>query len=535
MEHPIMGWEWIPHSSIMDAEKELSDADFPEIRLFSVPLHPSPEPLKDFCKGEWELAGPRSLADFSASAWFFAKNLYQSLNIPIGIIHSSWGGTSILAWTNQAALEDFRDSLEIGDFSEVYDPNTWKTVVQESIENQRQRRIQMSYPRPEIKELVLDDSYDDSQWEEVDLAKDEYEHGYVVWLRKKFRVPEDRKTDFFLSLGFLNRQSHVYINGKELGYFQYPAPVKAKVPAGLLKPGENLITIRLSSQWGAARFHGDEDMFFLQDSHGTFFLPLHNGWKTRSELAPILPEKPSYANHPGFLFNGMVSPVIPYGIKGFIWDQGSADIGRVNMYSRLFKRLINDWRSFWGDDQLPFLFVQNTNTHTSHEFEKRSFGRSHLREAQARALELPHTGMVVSVDIGDPYDVHPKNKQEFGRRLALQALRKVYGKDITADGPFYQSHTVRGDTVVVSIKDNSHQFTELKHEGDDCGFELADEAGDFFPAKALLVGKEIYVRSGKVARPKMLRYAWGDNPKTCVFNGSGLPLAPFYVEINEDH
>lgn len=226
----------------------------------------------------------------------------------------------------------------------------------------------------------------------------------------------------------------------------------------------------------------------------------------------------------------MISPLIPYGIKGFIWDQGGADARRPRLYEQLFKRLIQDWRTYWKNEELPFLFVQNTSTYSSHEFEKRTFVRSPLREAQETALELPHTGMVVSIDIGDPYDVHPKNKQEFGRRLALQALEKVYDQDIEADGPHYGSHQVKGDRVIVNVKDSGQQLV-LDCTGESCGFELADADGVFHPASAVLQGNTIRVHSGEVTQPTALRYAWGDYPPAGVFNQEGLPLAPFRVTL----
>lgn len=435
MEHPISGWEWIPHSEIANAEVELKDCDYHEIRLFDVPLYPSPEPLENLQGGKWEMVDKASLAPFSATAWFFAKKLHQELDIPIGIIHSSWGGTSILTWTNDATLEDFKDSLGLMEFIENYNPRNWEQKIKASIENNRIRRNKLSYPDPGIQ-----------------------------------------------------------------------------------------------GQRGRATVHGSPEMFGIKDNTGNFSLSLANIWKIKENLEPIPPARPMYVNHPGFLFNGMVAPIIPYGIKGFIWDQGSSDAGRPQLYAQLFRRLIKDWRNYWNKEKLPFLFVQNTGTHTSHDFEKRSFVRSHLREAQEKALDLPETAMVVSIDIGDPHDVHPKNKQEFGRRLALQALEKVYGKNIEADGPFYGSHEVKGDTVIVKINDAAQQLV-LKCAGVKCGFELAGASGEFFPAQVVLKDNALQVYSENITRPRAIRYSWGEYPIAGVYNKEGLPMGPFRAEI----
>ncbi|WP_143155994.1 sialate O-acetylesterase [Cyclobacterium lianum] len=533
MQHPMGGWEWIPHSEILDAQSELEDSNYPEIRLFDVPLFPSPEPVENLSGGRWEKPSPESLAGFSAPAWFFAKKLHRDLNIPVGIIHSSWGGTSILTWTNEQTLQDFADSLPQLESDLRYFPQTWGNQVQAATDHHRIRRNKLSHPDPEIKRQMLEPGYSAVGWKDLDLFDDTKAHEQVLWMKQQVNLNQElATTDLTLQLGFLNRQSHVYWNGQELGYFQYPAPVNIRVPAAWVKKGINEITLRLSNPWGGANFYGAPEEYVLADSSGNFQVSLASGWKGINDQEPIPPAKPFYVNEPSFLFNGMISPLIPYGIKGFIWDQGGADARRPELYAQLFQRLIRDWRGYWKNDNLPFLFVQNTGTYSSHEFEKRTFVRSPLREAQETALALPHTGMVVSIDIGDPYDVHPKNKQEFGRRLALQALEKVYGRDIEADGPYYSSHQVKGDTVVVKVKDPGQQLV-LDCTGESCGFELAGSDEVFYPAEAVLQGDDILVYSGEVARPRAIRYAWGDYPLAGVSNQEGLPMAPFRVAISD--
>jgi sialate O-acetylesterase len=513
----------------------LGDGEVAEIRLFSVPIFPSPEHLNDLPEGKWEQASAKSLAQFSASAWFFAKRLHRDLGIPIGIIHSSWGGTSILTWTNEEALDDFKDSMQLKPLTDRYDEAIWKEKVTASIENHRIRRNAISYPDAEVRQQILSTNGNQVNWKKINLPDEQLDLGYVSWLQKDVLQEENQVSGgLTLHLGFLNRQSHVYWNGAPLGYFQYPAPLIVNVPDSLIKVGRNTITVRVASPWGSAKIQGKSEGFFsLKSSIQEPILPLSGEWKLL-ENAEVIPDAlPSYVNLPSFLFNGMVAPVIPYGIKGFIWDQGSADASRPFLYEALFKRLINDWRKFWQNYQLPFLFVQNTGTYTSHHFEERTFTRSYLREAQEKALDLPKTGMVVSLDIGDPYDVHPKNKQDFGNRLALQALKKVYGKDIIADGPFFGTCEVRGKTLVVQAKDQKQELV-LKLKNEHTGFEIAGPSGKFYPANASLKENKLYISSTDIAQPKILRYAWGENPDTSVFNKEGLPMAPFRIKVDTE-
>ena len=531
MEHAIAGWEWIPHSGILNYEKELKESNNPNIRVFNVSLFPSPQPLADLQGGDkWKPAGPASLAGFSATAWFFAKRLNRELNVPIGIIHSSWGGTSILTWTNQKSLDDFSDSLNLKPFGRNPSMQVWKEEVRESISNNRERRNKMSYASAEAERTVFGHTPGSQAWKQTELPAGEKEFGYVVWLRKEVRIPEGAAgSELALSLGFLNRQANIYWNGKELGYFQYPAPARVTVPAGLVKPGPNQIVIRLSNQWGAARIVGDPQAFTLEAANKGFRLSLATNWEVKDDLEPLPAAKPFYVNQPAFLFNGMVNPIIPYGIKGFIWNQGESDAARPALYTQLFTRLIGDWRKFWEDDRLPFLFVQSSNAYSSHQSDRKSDTKGYLREAQAKALAIKGTGMIVSTDIGNPYDVHPKNKQDYGNRLALQALKKVYGKNVVADGPACQSWHVSGDTLIIRLDRQPEEIVLRDPTPTGCCFELAGRNGQFYPAKAFLRGSEIYIFSDKVRGPAEMRYTWGENPCVCVFDKTGLPMAPLRI------
>jgi sialate O-acetylesterase len=328
---------------------------------------------------------------------------------------------------SRQSLEPYKASVNIPAIPDQFDQNGWSAKVAESIEKHRIRRNQISYPIAGLPEKTGLLEFDDSIWKLVNLLDGNNRFGNVVWLRKKITDSEPLSSKGLeLSLGFLNRQSQVYLNGKELGYFLYPQPVIIEIPRELARPGENVLTIRLAQPFGDSQVLGSPEQFFLSNSDHSFAGNIAEGWKANDQLESIILAAESYQSNPSFLFNGMVAPVIPYAIKGFIWYQGESNAGEPVLYEKLFQQLITDWRKSWQQGDLPFLFVQASSVELTHHFDKKNDPWDLLREAQQKALKLPKTGMVVSIDLGDPHDVHPKNKQKFGRRLALQAFKVAY-------------------------------------------------------------------------------------------------------------
>jgi sialate O-acetylesterase len=474
--------------------------------------------------GEWKTASAESVAGFSAIGWFFAKKLNAGLNIPIGIIHASWGGTAIRTWLDRESLELFIDSINLPPVPQNFNPEEWEKTAAASIEKHRVRRNQISYPKKGLAEQITMSGYDDSAWAEIGFPFEK--NSNVAWLRKKIVIPDKIVNQpLQLSLRFLNRQSQVFFNETELGYFQYPEPVKTEIPHEIIKPGENLLTIRLAQPFGAVEIMGEKEQFFITNTNGSFYKNLEEGWKINSGLEPVNAAEESFQNNPAFLFNGMVAPVIPYGIKGFIWFQGESDAGRPFLYEKMFQQLITDWRRRWQLGNLPFLFIQVSNIELSHHFEDFDDSRCLIRLAQQKALELPNTGMVVSADIGDPYDVHPKNKKEFAERLVVQAEKKAYGKKVIADSPLAKSFQVKNKRIIVKLKTEGKPI--IKGKEDLNGFEIAGADNQYFPAKVRLKGSRIFISSPKIKNPTAARYAWRNNPKCSLYNAAGLPAAPF--------
>ena len=528
MDHPVGGWNIIPNSAVDNYKEEILDTDFPQIRLLRVPKFPSPVEVVDLKRGEWQVAGKESVANFSAIGWFFAKKLISDLNVPIGVIDASWGGTPIRSWLDRESLKHFKDSVKIIPVPKNFNKEEWNKIAVSSFENNWIQRLKISYSSNELTKMITDSSFNDSYWDEISLPIKRNEK--IVWLRKRIIIPQkDSDQSLQLSLGFFNRQSHVFINGIELGYFQYPQPLKTEIPPDLIKPGENLLTVRLAQPFGDVQVFGDETQFYITNPKGSFHINLNNGWKISSNLEPVGKPEKSYQNESAFLFNGMIAPLIPFGIKGFIWYQGESDAGRPFLYEKMFKRLITDWRQHWQSGNLPFLFFQISNTELSHHFETFDDSRCLIRIAQQKALALPNTGMVVCLDIGDPYDVHAKNKKVFGERLALQAEEKVYGRKVVSDGPVAKSFRIENDQIIVTFKTET-SLTLDSYNGFN-GFEVAGADHRFFPAVIKIKNKQIFLSSPTVKNPVNARYAWRNNPKCTLYNSAGLPAAPFSTKF----
>jgi sialate O-acetylesterase len=384
--------------------------------------------MDDLKGGNWEQADSASVAPFSSTAWFFAKQLHKELDVPIGIINSSWGGTPIKSWMSRESVVIFEDSIYIPELPENFNQKAWIETVKKAIENHSIRRNQISYPTKNIENELITIDYDDSAWHKTDLADESIHFGNIVWLRKKIILPEiEAEEKLIVSLGFMNRQSHIYFNGHKIGYFQYPEPVEFNIPPSLVKEGENMICIRLAHPGKQTTVYGNQKQFYISSSGNKFHIQLSQGWLFNDNLNTIIQKTPGYQNKTSFLFNGMVAPVMPFGIKGFLWYQGEADAGRPLLYKQMFQSLILDWRQKWGDNELPFLYFQLSKTKFTH-FQKEPDKWEQIRKSQKKALKLQKTYMAKTKDMGDPNDIHPHNKQDFGLRMANLALKKVYKK-----------------------------------------------------------------------------------------------------------
>ena len=380
-----------------NAQQEIADAGYPKIRLFSVKRTVAETPQSD-CEGNWSECSPRTVPDFSAVAYFFGRELHKQLNVPVGLIHTSWGGTPAESWTRREVLEADADFVPI---VKRYDDAVAK------------------YPQ----------------------AMKEYEQKLAEWKEAVEKAKAEGKDQ----------------------------------PR---RPGE--------------------------------------------------PFGPGNPNAPAGLYNAMIAPLIPYGIQGAIWYQGESNAGRAYQYRTLFPAMIKNWRDDWGQGQFSFLFVQLANFMQTKP-EPTESAWAELREAQSMTLALPNTGMVVIIDIGDAVDIHPKNKQDVGKRLALWALADTYGKKLVYSGPIYKSMNVDCSSIILSF---NHVGGGLVAKGgaELKGFSIAGKDRKFVWADAKIDGDKVIVSSEKVDMPVAVRYAWADNPVCNFYNQEDLPASPFRTD-----
>ncbi len=549
MEMPMAGWP--PNDTIMHSAQEIAGADYPQIRLFTVPRKTAIEPL-DNCIGSWSECSPESVAGFSATAYLFGKNIYQKLGVPVGLIHTSWGGTPAEAWTSKEFLNDFpayktiTDSFQVAkvQYQQLMD---WMKTLDKIILKSGDDSF---YSKIDLKgQEFIAPGFDDSNWPVMSLpafweqnALPEFDG--IVWFRKTFEIPASMSgKEMILHLGPIDDMDITYLNGGKIGDVLRPGFWKESrdyvIPADKVKAGKNTLAVCVIDNMGGGGLYGPEDIT-LTIKGTRKSMNLSGEWKYMpvaeiigSELYYYSTEKPYTSrpvisipvgqNTPSVLFNGMINPLVPYTIKGAIWYQGEANVGKGYEYRKLFPAMINSWRSAWDQGDFPFYYVQIAPWEYGDE--PRS-AAAEVREAQLMTLAVPHTGMAVVMDIGNPKNIHPCNKEDVGKRLSLWALAKDYGYDtITYSGPLYDTIRIDGNKVIVLFE---HVDGGLVARGGDLTyFELAGEDQAYYPAEARIVDETVVVTSPKVPAPVAVRYGWSATAEPNLFNAAGLPASPF--------
>ncbi len=354
-----------------------------------------------------------------------------------------------------------------------------------------------------------------------------------MWFRKEIHLPASMVgTDLVLHLGPINDIDITWFNGVKIGSLKDANILREyKIPKSIVKPGKNVIAVNVYDIGNNGGIWGYADQMFLESSNGST-ISTAGEWLYKigfdaNTLGPK-PQEPDNPNRPTVLFNAMLHPLIPYAIKGAIWYQGESNAGRAYQYQTLFPAMIKDWRSQWNQGDFPFLFVQLANFKQL-QTEPKDDDWAELREAQLKTLSLSNTGMAVTIDIGDAMDIHPKNKQEVGKRLALSALAKVYGKDITYSGPIYESMKIEENRIRIQFS-NIDEGLKIKGSDKLIGFAIAGDDKKFVWANAQIEGNEVVVWDSKIKNPVAVRYAWASNPICNLFNEAGLPASPFRTD-----
>jgi len=518
-------------------ETEIATSDNAAIRHFSVPQrYDFTAPHDDLSSGSWTRANPKTVLDFSAVAYFFARELYDRYKVPIGLINASLGGSPAESWMSEDALKSFPAHYqEAQRFKD-------STLIR-SIELDDSKRIQAWYrllgERDEGHAGWPTTWYDPvlstSDWSNMNIP------GYwrdtelgpvngVVWFRKKFDVPSAiAGKQAKLNLGRIVDADSVFINGVFVGTtsYQYP-PRRYDVPPNLLKEGENTIVVRVINSAGHGGFVLDKPYEIVA---GNVIIDLKGEWKYRlGAVMDPLASQTFIRWKPLGLYNAMLAPLLEYRIKGAVWYQGESNARRPLEYRDLFPALIRNWRSAWKQGDFPFLFVQLPNFM---EPKRQPAGSDWalLRESQMRTLSLPNTGMAVTIDIGEWNDIHPLKKRDVGERLALVAQSVAYGDEgVVSSGPVCQSMRIEGNRIILTF---SHMGGGLSVNGggDLRQFAIAGADKQFVWAQATIEGNEVIVWSDTIEHPVAVRYAWADNPEGAnLYNSEGLPASPFRTD-----
>ena len=535
MEMPVAGW-----GKVMNYEQEIAEAAYPAIRLFQVKKNTSLAPLKEVesTLGGWQECSSATVPEFSALAYFYARALWKELNVPIGVIDCTWGGTPAEAWTSHETLRQVMGFREEMDKLERlgFDPNRMEQAYSEERAHWQSLFTEKDKGMENGKLCWTAPSLSEEDWQTISLpgyweGKGLKDFDGIIWFRRSLEIPAEwAGKPLTLRLGMIDDEDITYFNGVEIARGAgYMTPRTYTIPAKLVKAGKAVLAVRVSDFGGEGGIHGKaEDLYVEADGKR---ISLAGDWKYRIGLsltgfppAPISPVQSS--SYPTVLFNAMVKPWTAFPIKGVIWYQGEANVGRSEQYGDLFPALITDWRRQWRSD-FPFYFVQLANFMESKEIQPDSEWAA-LREAQTKALKLDQVGMAVTIDIGLADDIHPKNKQEVGRRLALVALAGSYGKNVSGSAPVFRNYRIKGDKMELDFGQKQDGFqikgTTLK------GFTIAGPDRVFYPAEAMVHDGKIILSSTEVPAPLAARYGWADNPDCNLYGENGLPVAPFRTD-----
>jgi sialate O-acetylesterase len=537
----------LPVRQVNNAQQEIAEADYPNIHLFTVQRKVAVAPQAD-CVGSWTICSPQTIAGFSAVGYFFGRQLHKELGVPIGLINTSWGGTLAEAWTSNGALsqlEDFKAVLE--EIEQVRaNPEPYDKKYQEQMQ-QWQKKVDPSTLKDSAGKDCTDLDYNDSGWGQMELPVFWEQAGLegfdgLVWFRSDVNVPETWVGKaLVLELGPIDDMDVTWVNSVRVGGIeragQYGTARRYKISPNVVKAGRNAITVRVLDTGGDGGIYGKPEQMRLRpaDAPAEKGISLAGKWRYKKSFdLQSIPPQPSpplrvdNANAPTALYNGMIAPLIPYSVRGAIWYQGESNASRASQYRRLFPTMIQNWRQDWRQGDFPFLFAQLANYMAARP-EPSDSAWAELREAQLMTLTLPNTGMAVIIDTGDANDIHPRNKQDVGKRLALWALAKTYGKDIVYSGPLYKSMRVESSKIILSF---DHVGGGLLAGGSKLlkGFAIAGADRKFIWADAKIEGNTVVVSSDKITEPVAVRYAWADNPACNLYNKEGLPASPFRTD-----
>ena len=518
-----------------DAAAEEAKANDPSIRQFKIPHAASTAPLKRLQGGSWVSASPATVGQFSAVCWFFARDMQARTRVPQGLIDSSWGGSSIEAWTSARTGRVDVKAL-------MARMKAAKVAEMAKLARTRQRLARWPAQHGDVMDTAGKPAWaatrpDESSWMDISVPAYWETVGYygmdgVAWYRTQFTLSADEaRRGVTVGLGEVDDSDRSYVNGRLIGRTdrQWNLPRVYVVPAAALHAGSNTLAIRVDDLGDGGGIHGPASELYVQLQDGAR-RSLAGRWRFHPAAVTLVPTETREVT-PTLLYNAMIHPLLGYPLCGVVWYQGEAnalDGDRSALaYRDKFKALIDSWRAAWKQPRLPFLWVQLANFKAG-EDTPASSPWAELRESQSAALALPATGQAVTIDIGSTETIHPTDKQDVGHRLALVARRVVFGDKVIDAGPVFHAMRVDAGKAVLSF-DTQGEALAVRGGGQNVrGFEIAGSDGHYLPAQTRIEGATVVVWNTTLPYPTAVRYAWSEDPVGVdLTDHTGLPAWPF--------
>lgn len=530
--------------------------------------HPEIKPGQWICawEPEWSTITPENIRTMSAVALWFAKKLRDDLKVPVGILSSSWGGTIVEAWTSMEGLRnDPEQAALVQQYMEnLSDPDRWAMMNREmpmyNANNVEQEVLIKKYCTPCPEDAGTPQGwgkldFDDSNWKKFSIPGswmvEKLSGNGVVWIRKKVELPVHwAGKDLEVHLGGVDKHDTTFFNGEKIGstgkgfeldhwneHRCYP------VPGELVKAGVNVIAVRAYSFIYDGAFTGSNEDYYVALAGTDEKIAINGACVLKTEVdwnvvgfpcnVDMGPHNP---NSFGILFDSMIRPLLPYGIRGAIWYQGCSNThtaARAKLYAHQMETMIRDWRYHWQQGAFPFIQVSLAG-YTQEKDYAADNNWCYLRDSQRRAMRAtPNSGIASALDVGDAKDIHPADKKTVGTRLALWALENTYGQPIFGTAPEVRSVSSEAPGVLRLTFDNCAEGLAAK-DGVLKGFYMAGPDGEYVPAEAVLEGNTVIVKNSAVPTACSVRYAWSENPMAVVslYNSAGLPATPFEIGLN---
>ena len=555
MQMPVESWRAVR----INQEDIANAARYADVRLLQVSratgMREHDYFSADFDK--WKESSPETVRNFSAAAWYFGRKLMEELKLPVGIIHSSWGGTIIEAWMSEGAIGQYPELFgQLERVKSLSDNETERErTFDEEIEAFTRKVGLLDHGKSGGVAVWAQPGFDDTSWKNIQLPCMLQElwpsTNGIFWFRKTVDIPASwAGKDLTLSLGPVDDIDETYWDGKLVGSDNlWNKAREYTIPARLVKGGQAVICIRCTDDHGEGGLYGAPDLLFLQGPDGKK-IGLDNEWKvTLSVSFEGMPQSTAREpNMPTVLYNAMIKPLAPFAMKGAIWYQGESNAGRAYRYRDIMKSMILDWRALWGYD-FPFYITQIAGYQAMNACPGDD-SWAELREAQDMAARtLDHCGMACIIDLGEAEDIHPVRKREVGERLARLSLAADYGRKLVANGPRFESYKIQGGAVTVTFSDvagglqvlPSGDFAKERYgtvnervqkaeTGTLTGFQIAGADRVWYWADARIEGNTVVVWSPEVPQPLAVRYAWSENPVCNLYNSEGLPAWPFRTD-----